>query len=245
MKSFEEAGISPEKIQEIETAITRRVDGRDVQDFLKGLLRLAVLGSSEAFARAEIVAVVDPDREQFTSNFWAGEKKLKRQFETHRAYLSEGLNGLLLDMRCDESRRPYRYQMGLIERADPEVPFQLEGSVLRYRASEVAPRLSLSGRLTHPGVGADRQHYRKWVFLLPLFMRLAALAFCGVMIALALYLSSKGAEFRPVVYAFFIGLAVLTWWSVSRRWERLFDDRILLLGMSDVMRRFLQPDAER
>lgn len=93
MKTFEEAKLSPEIIQAIQTSIERRVDGHDIQAFLKGLVILSTKGGADEFTRKQILAEVDPIRTEFTSNVWADEKKLRRQFDTHRAYLSEGVPG--------------------------------------------------------------------------------------------------------------------------------------------------------
>ncbi|WP_086013074.1 hypothetical protein [Sphingomonas sp. LH128] len=71
MKTFEEAKLSPEIIQAIQTSIERRVDGHDIQAFLKGLVILSTKGGADEFTRKQIVAEVDPIRTEFTSNVWA------------------------------------------------------------------------------------------------------------------------------------------------------------------------------
>ncbi|HEX7820883.1 MAG TPA: hypothetical protein VF463_09720 [Sphingobium sp.] len=233
MKTFEEAKLSPEKIALIQTSIERRINGRDIQDFLKGLVILSARGGSDEFTRAQIVAEADPGRTDFLSNVWAKEKNLRRQFDAHRAYLSEGLPGLL-EFECDQDRRPYRYRLGLIEEPEQEIPFQLDGSILRYRASEIPPTLSLVGRLTHPGVGLHATDYRKWLFLTPLVVQCVAFMLFMAALSWALYFASKGVVVGPMTYLALLIVPVGIFWSLSRRWNRLFTDRILLLGMGDV-----------
>lgn len=233
MKTFEEAKLSPEQIAIIQTSIERRVDGRDIQDFLKGLVILCARGGSEEFTRTQIVAVVDPGRSDFTSNVWANEKKLRRQFDAHRAHLSEGLDGLL-EFRCDQDRRPYRYRLGVIGESAQDIAFQLDGSVLRYRASENAPRLSLVGRLTHPGVGLHAKDYRRWLFLTPLLVLCGTFMVFMAALSGALFFAAKGVFVAPMTYLALLIVPVGIFWSLSRRWDRLFTDPILLLGMGEV-----------
>ncbi|GFE77360.1 MULTISPECIES: hypothetical protein [Sphingomonadaceae] len=233
MKTFEEAKLSPEIIQSIQTSIERRVDGHDIQAFLKGLVILSAMGGSGEFTRKQIVAEVDPIRTEFTSNVWADEKKLRRQFDTHRAYLSEGVPGLL-EFRCDQDRRPYRYRLGVIEEPEQEVPFQLAGSILRYRTGETVPRLSRLGRLTHPGVGLHAKDYRRWLFLTPLIVLCVTFMLFMAALSLALYSAAKGVFAGPMTYLALLAVPLGCVWSLSQRWNRLFTDRILLLGMGDV-----------
>lgn len=233
MKTFEEAKLSPEKIALIQTSIERRIDGRDIQDFLKGLVILSARGGSEEFTRTQIVAEVDPGRTDFTSNVWANEKKLRRQFDAHRAHLSEGLAGLL-EFRCDQDRRPYRYRLVLIEEAEQDIPFQLDGSVLRYRAGEAAPKLSLVGRLTHPGVGLRAKDYRRWLFLTPLLVLCVAFVVFSLALSWVLFFAAKGVFVGPMTYLALLTVPFGIAWTLSRRWDRLFTDRILLLGMGEI-----------
>jgi hypothetical protein len=88
MKSFVEAGLGVDKVEEISQSVRRRVVGKENQDFIIALLELSAASDGTTFTRAEIAGVADPDRTEFRSNYWAKDPKLFGQFETHRAYLA-------------------------------------------------------------------------------------------------------------------------------------------------------------
>jgi hypothetical protein len=154
--------------------------------------------------------------------------------------LSKGLQGHLLAMHCDTEGRPHRYRIGVVEQGlevehGPEVvPFQVAGTILRYRTSDIAPRLSFAGRMTHPGVGETREQYRKWLFLTPFFVMCGLFAACGPLLSFVIWIAFRTGSVPIAPILGFGSVAALIWWSVLRRWDRLFEDRILLLGMADV-----------
>lgn len=240
MKSFVEAEIGAENVEEISRSVRQRVVGAEFQDFIIALLELSAGSDGTTFTRAEIAGVAAPSRTEFRSNYWAKDDKLIGQFATHQAYLSKGLQGHLLALHRDTGRKPYRYSIGVVEQGrkageGPEaIPFQLAGSILRYRMSDVPPRLSWIGGITHPGVGDKREQYRKWLFLTPFFVMCGLFAACGPLLSFAIWIAFRTGSVPIAGILGFGSVAALIWWSVLRRWDRLFEDRILLLGMADV-----------
>jgi len=240
MKTFVEAGISAENVEEISRSVRQRVVGAEFQDFIIALLELSAASDGTTFTRAAIAGVADPDRTEFRSNYWAKDDRLLDEFATHRAYLSKGLQGHLLELHRDTRRKPYRYSIGVVEQGreaceGPEaVPFQLAGSKLRYRMSDVPPRLSWIGGITHPGVGEKREHFRKLLFLTPFFVMCGLLAVCGLLLSLTTAVAFRGGIVPVSTFVTLIAVSALICWSLYWRWNRLFDDRILLLGMVDV-----------
>lgn len=234
MKSFVECDIGQETVAEIQASVRRRIAGKYLQDFYCGLLQLALEDPERSFTRAQIAAVYDPERTEVTDAHWAKEGKIFGQLETHRSYPSQGMNGRLLAIDRDNSERPYRYRIGALDPQDTCVPFLLEGSILRYRESDTPPRLSVIGRLTHPGVGESREQYRKWLFVMPLLTMCALVVAALLLMTLTAFVSIGTRHLPWDTYGILAAIAAALWWSVSRRWERLFDDRTLLLGLGDI-----------
>ena len=213
-------------------AARKRVSGTDVQDFICGLLQLSFEDGDRAYSRAKIAGVADPDREESTSNYWANEKKLVSQFETHRAYMSEGLESHLLALERQTHRRPFVYRIGLIERETAK-SFCLAGSIFRYRASGDVPRLSIVGKILHPGVGHEASNYRKWWFVAPALALILLIALLGVGMTLSgLSAATSWEHFRTYLM---LGAAIAgLWYVLSNRWWRLLDDQTVILGTNEI-----------
>jgi hypothetical protein len=234
MKTFVDAGLGAEKVEEISQSVRRRVVGKEFQDFIIALLELSAESDGTTFTRAEIAGKADPNRKEFRSNYWAKDKKLFDQFATHQAYLSKGLHGHFLAMHCAAEGRPFRYRIGIVDELFEPIPFQIAGSVLRYRTSDSPPRLSLIGRITHPGVGEHREHYRKLLFLTPFFVLCGVFVLCGLLLSFTTVVAFRGGDVPVSTFVTLFVAASLIGWSLYRKWDRLFEDRILLLGMGDV-----------
>jgi hypothetical protein len=234
MKTFLECGISADQLAEIKGAVRKRVAGRGVQDFLIGLLELSFRDGDQVYSRDQIAAIEDPNRTDTSSNYWADEKKLRSQFDIHQTYLSERLGGRLLSLECLRERRPYEYRLGLADPAAASIPFVLEGSIFRYRAHSEHAGLSFYGRLIHPGVGRESADYRRWIFLTPVLLLLFALISVGLLMALVSISLPPGSAAFLQSFLLLALLAAGTWWLITSRWGRLADDRILLLGSSEI-----------
>lgn len=237
MKTFEESGLSSADIDRIILSVGRHVTPNSVRDFFIGLLRATREKGEGPHTRQVIGGFVDRDANRCGRNNWAKPDAIQSGFEARRAVMSEHLDGRLLDLELIKTGSDL-YRIGIFDPGEGEVPlkvpYQISGSVLRYRASKQAPRLSWAGKFIHPGVGEKREQYRKFLFLAPFFCLCALFVLCGVMLSISTWIGLRTNGLPWLSMMIFTGLAVLIWWSLSRRWERLFDDRILLLGMGDV-----------
>lgn len=233
MQSFAEAGFGSAELHDIAQMLPREIPAGQAREFLTGLVCLTMEGDGGWFTRQQIGGAMGRDAERSASNKWVKNGELLTVFERHRVRLSQGLGGRLLGLEVG-GQRPHRYRLAVVDGTEGEVPYRLQGSVLRYRASEEKPQLSWYGRLNHPGVGEDRAAYRKWVFLLPLVMwaflaLLAALAWTSVWA-----LTWVGVPFSPLNYLMYGIFFAIVLCRMYWRWGKLFDDRVILLGMNDI-----------
>lgn len=233
MKTFEESPLETEEIRQILEVVDRHVRAQQARTFLTGLLRLIEQKGSGWYTRQQIGGVVGLDPDRCTSNVWVSNKALTAQFELHRARMSEGLGGRLLDLR-QQGEHVHEYTIEVIELTEADIPFRLEGSVLRYRLSDEPPRLSWVGRIHHPGVGAKPEDYRKWYFLMPFFVECGVALFAALMTTAVAAVTLLGVPFSMTTYLYYAGFTALVIWGIGKRWGRLFEDRSLLLSINDV-----------
>lgn len=76
--------------------------------------------------------------------------------------------------------------------------------------------------------------YRKWLFVTPLIVLYVAFVLFMAALSWTLYFAAKGVVVGPMTYFALLAVPLSIAWFLSRRWDRLFTDRILVLGMSDV-----------
>lgn len=233
MQNYEDSHLTQVHVDAITRTIERHVKSKPAGAFLKGLLTLTIDHGVEWYTRKQIAGVVGVDPERSASNLWVKNQDLFEQFETHRNRLSEALGGKLLTLQLREGN-PNLYRLELVDASMEPVPFRLEGSVLRYRLSDDAPRLSLIGKAHHPGVGTGRDQYQKWLFLTPFFAALVFAALCMLMLALTAALPFWGAPFVISNYVSVGLFGALVIYGIWRRWGRLLDDRVLLLATNDL-----------
>jgi hypothetical protein len=237
MKTFEESGVYTADIEQIIDSVRRNVQPNSVRDFLVGLLRTTREKGEGPHTRQVIGGYVGRDAEKCAPGWWVKAPAIQKGFEARRAVMSECLGGRMLDLELIETGS-HLYRIGIFDSGDGEapleVPYQISGSVLRYRTGDGRPRLSWVGKITHPGVGEKREQYRKLLFLTPFFTLCGLFALCGLMLSFSIWTGFRSGGFPVLASVTFVALGVLIWWSLTRRWERLFEDRILLLGMGDV-----------
>jgi hypothetical protein len=232
MKTFEESGVSSADIDEIIVSVRRRVRPPSLRDFYVGLLLETRDKGDGPHTRQLIGGRTGRDAERCSTNKWVSVQQIQNGFEAGRAIISESLKGRFLDIELVPGGA-HSYRIGIFDTAAGEVPFQVAGSTLRYRTSDIAPRLSFAGRMAHPGVGETREQYRKWLFLTPIFVMCGLFLACGLLLSFAMSIAFRAGSVPIAAIMSFGSVAALIWWSL-RRWDRLFDDRLLLLGMADV-----------
>lgn len=233
MQNYEETDLTQAVLEPLRQIIARHVQSGPVRAFLTGLLTLTVENRAEWHTRKQIGAVVGIEPERCTAYYWVTNKALLDQFDIYRNRLSEGLGGRLLALRLHEGS-PQKYRLELVDAALETVPFRLAGSVIRYRLSDEGSRLSWLGKLHHPGVGTSRDHYRKWLFLTPFLVAVLSALLVTIAGGLITVGSLHGAQFRLFDYLAITGFGALLAFGIWTRWGRLFDDRVLLLGLNDL-----------
>lgn len=233
MKTFEESSVSSAEIDEIIASVRRHVRPPSLRDFYVGLLLETRDKGEGPHTRQLIGGRTGRDAERCSTNKWVSVQQIQNGFEAGRAIISESLKGRLLDIELVPGGA-HSYRIGIFDTAAGEVPFQVAGSTLRYRTSDIEPRLSFAGRMTHPGVGETREQYRKWLFLTPFFVMCGLFLACGLLLSFAMSTAFRAGSVPIAAILSFGSVATLIWWFHLRRWDRLFEDRILLLGMGDV-----------
>lgn len=233
MENYEDSGLTQAHVQAILRTIERHVRSGPAGAFLRGLVLLTVEQGGGWYTRKQIGGAVGLEPDRCTGNVWVSTKLLFEQFGVHQNRLSEGLGGQLLALRHQDGN-PHGFRLELVDGSQEVVPFRLEGSALRYRLSDDAPRLSIIGKAHHPGVGTSREHYRKWVFLIPFFVELLLAGLAMVAMALVSIIPLLGAPFVLSNYLTIGAFGAVVIFGIWKRWGRLFDDRVLLLGTNDV-----------